>query len=391
MTISRCPRVFQSRTSFLATLTILTLCLTGGASRTWADQPAKSKATTVHCGAGQSIDKALRHAEPGETILVSGTCHERVVITQPVTLDGGGSAVIDGAGVQAADPEFDGLVVINGVSNVNVVGLTIQHSATNGILAAHGAAVVLKDVTSQNNAIVGIVISDNSTAEAIDSVTQANLDGGFDVFTSSSLILRGSFVASNNGTTGGAINGQSMVELRGAQVTVANNPVIGIIAGSRSHLAVFGFQGAAGSTLNVSGAGFAGIGIADSTFTTFSDTVVTASNNGAGLLVVTGTLTAPSGSATFVLHDNGVGMNLSKGSSTFLTAGLSVHDNATGILADDTSLSITAAQGLPNSITGNGTDVQLSFGARSTIENFAIGTPLVCDATVLSRGTTKCP
>ena len=70
---------------------------------------------------------------------------------------------------------------------------------------------------------------------------------------------------------------------------------------------------------------------------------------------------------------------------------MNVHDNATGILADDTSLSIAAAPGLPNSIAGNGTDVQLSFGARSTIENVAIGTPLVCDPTVLSRGTTTCP
>ena len=393
MTSFNCQRVLQPRTSTLATLTILTLCLTGGATRAWADQPgaAKAKANTVHCDAGQSVNHALRHADPGETIHVRGTCHERVVITKPVTLKGGGSAVIDGAGVQAVDPEFDGLVVINGVTNVNLVGLTIQNGTTNGIFAAHGAAVVLNGVTTQYNAIVGIVVSNNSVAEVIDSVTRSNGDGGFDVFTSSSMILRGTFVASDNAIAGGAINGQSILELRGAQVTVANNPVIGIIAGSRSHLAVFGFQSSRGSTLNVSGAGFAGIGIADSTLTIFSDTVVTATNNGAGLFVVTGNLTVPGGNATFVLHDNGVGMNLSKGSSAFLTAGLNVHDNATGILADDTGLSIAAAQGLPNSIAGNGTDVQLSFGARSTIENVAIGTPLVCDATVLSRGTTTCP
>ena len=202
MTSIRCQRVFQPRTSTLATLTILTLCLTGGATRAWADQPgsAKAKANTVHCDAGQSINHALRRADPGETIRVRGTCHERVVITQPVTLIGVGSAVIDGAGVQAVDPEFDGLVVINGVTNVNLVGLTIQNGSTNGIFAAHGAAVVLNDVTTQYNALVGIVISDNSTAEVIDSVTQLNGDGGFDVFTSSSMILRGTFVASNNGT-----------------------------------------------------------------------------------------------------------------------------------------------------------------------------------------------
>ena len=85
MTSIRSQRVFQPRTSTLATLTILTVCLNGGATRTWADPagPAEAKATTVHCGAGQSINRALRHAEPGETILVRGTCRERVVITQP--------------------------------------------------------------------------------------------------------------------------------------------------------------------------------------------------------------------------------------------------------------------------------------------------------------------
>jgi hypothetical protein len=36
-------------------------------------------------------------------------------------------------------------------------------------------------------------------------------------------------------------------------------------------------------------------------------------------------------------------------------------------------------------------DVQLAFGARSTIRNFTIGTPLVCEPSVLSRGTSTCP
>jgi hypothetical protein len=237
----------------------------------------------------------------------------------------------------------------------------------------------------------GIVIRDNSTAEVIDSSTQSNGISGFDVFTSSSLILRGTFTSSNHGARGGEINGQSIVELRGAQVTLTDNAVFGIIAGSRSHLAVFGFQAAAGSTLNVSGSGLAGIGIAHSTLTIFSDTVVTATNNGVGLLVVGGQVGSPTQRATFVLHDNGVGMSLSSGTSTFLRVGLNVHDNATGILVDDASLNLEAAPGLPTSIVSNGTNVQLAFGARSTIQNFTIGTPLVCEPSVLSRGTSVCP
>ena len=84
-------------------------------------------------------------------------------------------------------------------------------------------------------------------------------------------------------------------------------------------------------------------------------------------------------------------MNLRLGSSAFMVGGLNVHDNTVGVSADEASLHLEAAQGLPASVAGNGTNVQLSFGSRSTIQNVTIGTPLVCDPTVLSRGTTTCP
>ena len=144
MTSSR-RRPFQPSTT-LATISMLTLCLAGGATPARADQasPAKSQATTVHCGGGESITRALRRAEPGETIHVRGICRERVVITKPVTLDGGGSAVIDGAGLTlppppGLDPEFDGLIVVVGVTNVNLVGLTVRNGASAGIVALQGS------------------------------------------------------------------------------------------------------------------------------------------------------------------------------------------------------------------------------------------------------------
>jgi hypothetical protein len=397
MTSSRWARVVQPQTSTRTTLTILILCLTGGATRTWTAQPdsAESKTTTVRCDAGQSINQALRRAKPRETILVQGTCHERVVITQPVTLDGGGSAVIDGEGValvQAVAPEFDGLVVINGVTNVNLVGLTIQNATTNGILAAHGAAVELRNVTTQNNALTGVVVIDNSTAQATDSITRSNRLG-FDVVTSSSLVLKGAFTTTNNATNGGDINGQSMVELRGAQVTASDNQQFGVIAGSSSHVGIFGWEAAKGSTLTASGNGAGGLGFADSSLITFNNSVITAINNGIGLLLAAGgsVSSPPFAGATFVLQDNVIGMNLRPGSSAFIVGRLNVHDNAFGVLVDEASLDLEVAPGLPASVAGNGTNVQLLFGSRSTIVNVTIGTPLVCDATVLSRGTTTCP
>ena len=41
-------------------------------------------------------------------------------------------------------------------------------------------------------------------------------------------------------------------------------------------------------------------------------------------------------------------------------------------------------------ITGNDTDVNLKFGTRATFQGITIGT-IVCDRTVLTRGTTVCP
>ena len=41
-------------------------------------------------------------------------------------------------------------------------------------------------------------------------------------------------------------------------------------------------------------------------------------------------------------------------------------------------------------ITGNDTDVNLKFGTRATFQGITIGT-IVCDKTVLTRGTTVCP
>jgi hypothetical protein len=385
--------------SSLAIPVILILELTLGAlgaTRTVTAAPQdKPKPTTVDCNSGQSINKALSQAKKGDTIHIEGTCHERVVITQPVTLDGGASATIDGTGVtqaQTVSPEFDGLVLIDGITGVHLIGLTVQNAATNAIVAARGAAVTLRNITTQNSGLTGIVIIDNSTAEATDCTTRSNRLG-FDVVTSSSLILKGAFTSTNNATNGGDINGESIVELRGAQVTLNNNQQFGVIAGSSSHVAIFGWDAAQGSTLTASGNVVAGVGVADSRLTTFSNTVITLTNNGMGLLLGPNGHVAspPFAGATFVMHGNDIGMNLRMGASAFILGTLDVHGNGIGVLADEASILLQGLPGPPSSITNNGTNVQLLFGARSTILNVAVGTPLVCDATVLSRGTATCP
>ena len=85
-------------------------------------------------------------------------------------------------------------------------------------------------------------------------------------------------------------------------------------------------------------------------------------------------------------------MNLSFNASALLIGGLTVEQNQTGLLADGAgTILLVSVPTNPSSITGNATvDVDLRFGTRATFGGVAIGT-IVCDGTVLSRGSTVCP
>jgi hypothetical protein len=54
------------------------------------------------------------------------------------------------------------------------------------------------------------------------------------------------------------------------------------------------------------------------------------------------------------------------------------------------TLTLVSTPTNPSAITSNGTDVDLRFGTRVTINGVTVGT-IMCDGTVLSRGTTVCP
>ena len=346
----------------------------------------------VNCEGGQSLAAAVRHAKEGQTIQISGTCQERVPITTPrLTLAGAGTAVIDGMGVAlGADPQLDGLVVIDGVTGVTLEGLTIQHSSGNGVLAQRGAAFAMSDSLVQSNAATGIVVLDHSAAELTNCVSTRNRLG-LDVVTSSAAVLKGTFSSSHNGN-GVDINGASIIELRGAQVELNDNDGYGLTGASGSHVAIFGWQASEGSTLTANGNGFAGLVLPEGNLTVYVPAVISASNNMFGIRLMDGRVAAPSGKTKFRLEDNTVaGMSLGWGAQVIIVGGLTVQGNGTGVLADGAGpLILTSVPANPSTITGNGTDMSLAFGTRATINGVTIGT-LVCDATVLSRGTTTCP
>ena len=351
----------------------------------------------VDCNKGKTIKDALKHADPGDTIRVTGVCHERITIkTNDVTLDGQGSAVIDGGG--GSKIEFSGVITIDGVQRVKLVGLTVQNGPGEGILGRRGAAFLVEKTVVQNNPNgAGIAVADHSTAELTDVTLQHN-DGGLDVFTSSSAVLRGAIAATQNGNSGITINGLAVVEIRGANVNASGNGVAGVIVGS-GQLAIFQFAASVGSTLNASGNGFAGIIVNGSQLSVYLAATVTASNNGGvGLFFANGGfVTIPFGGVKLVVENNGVGNNgvgirVEQGTGVLFQGGqLTVTGNPVGLLADGAgTVTILWDSATPLSISGNTLDVDLKFGTRTTFEGVTIGS-ITCDSTVLSRGTTVCP
>ena len=100
---------------------------------------------TVDCGAGETVANAMSQAHPGSTIVISGTCEEAVVVAHDgITLDGGGTAVIDGADIDRW------AIDVTGRQKVTIKGLTVENGHASGIGITETSAVWLQDVTVQN-------------------------------------------------------------------------------------------------------------------------------------------------------------------------------------------------------------------------------------------------
>lgn len=109
-----------------------------------------------------SLQDAVEAAVPGDIINVTGTCNEQIVITtNKLTIDGGGTAVIDGD-TPVVIPVTTSLVQVRS-DNVTIRGLIIQDSIRHGI-TFKGHNGVLESSIIEYNANLGIAINDNGHA-----------------------------------------------------------------------------------------------------------------------------------------------------------------------------------------------------------------------------------
>jgi hypothetical protein len=72
-------------------------------------------------------------------------------------------------------------------------------------------------------------------------------------------------------------------------------------------------------------------------------------------------------------------LNFGQAGGAVIVGGLTVRNDKTGVLADAAGpLTFVSIPPNPSIITGNGTDVDLRFGTRTTIDGVAVGT-ITCE------------
>ena len=271
-------------------------------------------AHAVDCGAGDTIADAMAQAQPGDTIMLTGTCSENVVVTtDDLTLDGGGSAVIDGAGIDRWG------IDVTGRQRVTLKGLTVANAHAIGITITEASGVWMEDVTVRNT-------RRNAAAD---------VDGtGIFVGNGSSLMLAGAIAANDNTGHGILVWEGGDAALLGnhtprgrllppASLEANRNGENGIfIAASSSLLAISSV--AANTTLHAKNNTYGGIGVLQSSSLIVIGADIEATNNGGSGLDVTGAgaaqfwgSSALSKTASGLFDGNGgAGINVS-GSSSF--------------------------------------------------------------------------
>ena len=124
---------------------------------------------TLTCSPEKTIGNALKTLQPGDTLLVSGTCNENLVIgpeVQRITLDGQGTAVIHGDSMASA-------VTISG-RGITLRGFHVTGGAPHGVGVLDGGAAVIESNTIEFADRNGIAIFRNSYADILNNTVQNN-------------------------------------------------------------------------------------------------------------------------------------------------------------------------------------------------------------------------
>jgi len=399
----------------LRTVILLSFSILAGPAAAYADEgpldcSRRSLADVV------SDDRGRDHDRDGDrTIQFTGVCAGPIVIrTDGITLQGVGTAVIDGGGQNDA-------ITVDGASRVSLAGFDVRNGV-NGILGVNGAHLTVNGVNAHDNFVFGISLRTSSSALISDVTASHNGVHGIDLETGAAAEVSGSLTVDGNrvfginvngsaitfsqaavSVTGNALgiqiatNGNAFINDRATVLNLNNNLSTGLTVVSGGHMVSFG------GTINASGNPVNGVSVnSKGGLDLDAASALNSFNNGDGLVVQqdsvmtvfnTPQFSGAPGFSTINAHDNtGNGVRIQSGSTVTLVNQariISTQNGRTGLIADN-GVGVTLVN---STITGNTVrDIQLTFGTRADLQTLTFGN-YTCDASVLVRGTSGivCP
>jgi hypothetical protein len=379
--------------------------------------PASGQAaTTVNCNAGQSLATAVAKATPGTATSFSGVCTGPInVNTSNLTLDGGGTGIIDGGSTKNA-------VIITGVHGVVLSNATVRNGVI-GVVVQAGGVATLSSLIVGSDSFDNVLITGNSSATITNTQSRSGPVNGVDVESTSSVIFAGNVVSSGAIAFGINIGTGSSVTLSGATVRVSGNG-LGIQIG----IGASGFIDPASSLVALNNTTTGITVVSGSHLVNFGGKMETAHNKINGFSADSKSGLDLDAASVLYAHDNtqdGVHLEETSMLNMFNTTassgvpgdtelisqnngqqGIGVHGNSEfhmhnqvklvsrnnsggGALADNGSALIMINSNLSQN---TGYDVDLTFGSRGDFSSSQIG-DIDCDRTSLIRGDTltTCP
>jgi parallel beta-helix repeat protein len=209
--------------------------------------PGQAATIKLSCGGKDTIGGALKKLKPGDTLSVTGTCNENLVIpeeTARVVLDGQGRATINGPDVAIPTMEVRGrgitikgftvtggrdAIVLNRGGQAVIDGNTVQGAARFGVQVNQTSFAVIVNNTIQNNQANGVIVGGSSYAvigffttfdkTASPNTVQNNGQNGISVQRSSNARITGNTVRNNK------LNG--VIVSRGSQADITSSTIDG--------------------------------------------------------------------------------------------------------------------------------------------------------------------